>query len=311
MMCICLFTYMHVQCCSLHNSFVVLDNNSIHPTINPSIVSLRRLRNRDKELSKEIIVEFRNMGNAGHKAQKAVLICSLILLLIALGISVVAVLSPSWQVVDIREFRAQHHHGLWQDCTRPHYHSYGISSEEYREMQHTPLSCTYKFDRNAREIIDENLLNMNENSAAAEAEYHQFFGWQKAVLICFVVVFAINGLALLFGICAPCSNHIAVFFTILIFIALFFSIVANATFFFAAHRVDSRFVHGLVGTYEQEIGSAFYLSLTSTSLLLFSFLLALVSTYYLIQDANKPDRFISPVMRELVPLYNATRHTAI
>lgn len=33
-------------------------------------------------------------------------------------------------------------------------------------------------------------------------------------------------------------------------IAVFFSIVANGIFFFAAHRVDSRFVHGLVGTYE-------------------------------------------------------------
>ncbi|VDM15532.1 unnamed protein product [Wuchereria bancrofti] len=64
--------------------------------------------------------------------------------------------------------------------------------------------------------------------------------------------------------------------------------------------------------FRQEIGSAFYLSLASTSLLLFSFLLALVSTYYLIQDANKShDGLISPVMRELVPLYNSTRHTAI
>lgn len=43
-------------------------------------------------------------------------------------------------------------------------------------MQHTSFFCTYKFDHNAREIIDENLLDMNQNSAAGEAEYHQFFG---------------------------------------------------------------------------------------------------------------------------------------
>ncbi|EJD75756.1 hypothetical protein LOAG_17167 [Loa loa] len=252
------------------------------------------------------------MGNAGHRAQKAVLIGSLVLLFIALGTSIIAVLSPSWQVVVIREFRAQHHHGLWQDCTRPYYHSHTVNSKEYKELQHTTFFCTYKFDHNAREIIDENLLDINQNSAAGEAEHHQFFGWQKAVLICFTVVFAFSGLSLLCGICAPCSNPIAVFFTILIFIALLFSIIANATFFFAAHRVDSRFVHGLVGTYEQEIGPAFYLSLASTSLLLFSFLLALVSTYYLVQDANRPhDGLISPVMRELIPLYNSTRHTAI
>ncbi|VDK68153.1 unnamed protein product [Litomosoides sigmodontis] len=253
--------------------------------------------------------DFRNMSNGGRRAQKAVLISSVILLLIAFGTSVISVLSPSWQVVDIREFRAQHHHGLWQDCTRPRYHLHRVSSEE---VQHTSLFCSYKFDHNAREIIDENLIDMNQNSAAGEAEYHQFFGWQKAALICFAVVFAVSGLALLFGICAPCSNPVAVFFTVLIFIALFFSIVANAIFFFAAHRVDSRFVHGLVGTYEQEIGSAFYLSLGSTSLLLFSFLLALVSTYYLIDDTSKShDGLISPVMRELVPLYHSTRRTAI
>uniref|UniRef100_A0A0R3RPW6 Clc-like protein n=1 Tax=Elaeophora elaphi TaxID=1147741 RepID=A0A0R3RPW6_9BILA len=254
------------------------------------------------------------MGSAGHRVQKAVLIASLILLLIAFGTCIIAVLSPSWQVVDIREFRAQHHHGLWQDCTRPRYHlhSHGVGGEEHDEMQHASLLCSYKFDQNAREIIDANLLDISQNSAAGEAEHHQFFGWQKATLICFAVVFAVTALALLCGICAPCSNPVAVFFTILIFVALFFSTIANAIFFFAAHRVDSRFVHGLVGTYEQEIGSAFYLSLASTCLLLFSFLLALVTTYYLIQDANKPqDGLVSPVMRELVPLYNSTRHTAI
>lgn len=147
------------------------------------------------------------------------------------------------------------------------------------------------------------------------------------------MVFAVNGLALLCGICAPCSNPIAVFFTVLIFIAcslffsfssylvsnhrvrrifwklsswtwyciedlykatsnikiisnqriiwtecsdysgcfvihriiknfrllttlVLFSTIGNATFFFAAHRVDSRFVHGLVGTYEVSINIA-------------------------------------------------------
>uniref|UniRef100_A0A915Q3E8 Uncharacterized protein n=1 Tax=Setaria digitata TaxID=48799 RepID=A0A915Q3E8_9BILA len=191
----------------------------------------------------------RNMGNGEHRAQKAVLIASLVLLLIGLAISIVAVLSPSWQVVDIREFRAQHHHGLWQDCTRPRY-SHAVNIEQYREMQQSALSCTYKFDYSAREIIGENMLDLSQNSAAGEAEHHQFFGWQKAVLIFFTVAFASSGLALLLGICAPCSNPIAVLFTILIFIALLFLIIANATFFFAAHRVDSRFVQGLVGTYE-------------------------------------------------------------
>ncbi|VDN20149.1 unnamed protein product [Gongylonema pulchrum] len=228
------------------------------------------------------------MGHGQHGAQKVVLVASLVLLLIALGLSIAAVLSPSWQVVDIREFRAQHHHGLWQDCTRPYRHAHTQTIEEYNEMLHTALSCTYKFDADAR--------------------------WQKAVLICFGVLFASCGLALLCGSCAPCSNSIAVLFTVLIFVALFFSIVANGIFFFAAHRVDSRFVQGLVGTYEQEIGSAFFLSLGASAVLLFSFVLALASTYHLLHYARKPppNQFNSPMVRELAPLYSATtRHTAI
>lgn len=64
--------------------------------------------------------------------------------------------------------------------------------------------------------------------------------------------------------------------------------------------------------FQQEISSAFYISLASTSLLLFAFLLALVSTYYLVRGANKQrNGLISPVMREMVPLYNSTRRTAV
>ncbi|VDM96110.1 unnamed protein product [Thelazia callipaeda] len=241
------------------------------------------------------------MSSKDHKAQKAVLIASLVILMIALGTSVIAILSPSWQVVDLREFRVEHHHGLWQDCTRPNRRSNLLSTESHQELQYSALSCTYKFDRDAREIIDENLLDIDQNGAAIEAQHHQFFGWQKAVLICFIVLFASSALALLCGTCAPCSNMIAVCFTLFIFIAF-----ANAIFFFAAHRVDSRFVQGLIGTYEQEIGSAFYLSITSTSLLLFSFLLALISTYYLVRNSNKV------LLRELTPLYNSSmRHTVI
>lgn len=42
-------------------------------------------------------------------AQTIVIISSLILLIVALGLQAGGVMSPSWQVVDIREFRATHH----------------------------------------------------------------------------------------------------------------------------------------------------------------------------------------------------------
>lgn len=57
------------------------------------------------------------------------------------------------------------------------------------------------------------------------------------------------------------------------------SLIADGVFFLAANRVDNRFVQGMVGTYEQQIGYAFYLHLLGTLAWLLAFLCALVTTY--------------------------------
>ncbi|VDK47128.1 unnamed protein product [Anisakis simplex] len=249
-------------------------------------------------------------------SQTIVLVLSLILLFTSIALCIGGLLSPSWQVVDIREFRAIHHHGLWQDCTRPHRHFMPSSHDHSHRSEHMDghssdsmaLSCTYKFDYSASEVIDANLHDIDANSAAGEAEHHQFFGWHKAVLICIFVSLIVAGVAICSGICAPCHSACAVLYTIFIFIALFFSIVAIGIFFFAAHRVDSRFVQGLVGTYEQEIGSAFLIYGVGTILLLFSFIVAIVATYQLLQK-SEPGHEIP--MRELAPLYNSRMRDTI
>ncbi|KHN74809.1 Clc-like protein 5 [Toxocara canis] len=241
-----------------------------------------------------------NNDSKSNLSQTIVLVVSLVLLIISNAFCIAGLLSPSWQVVDIREFRAVHHHGLWQDCTRAHRHF--VSHLDPEHAENTALSCTYKFDYSASEVIDENLNDIDENSAAGESEHHQFFGWHKAVLICIFLSLVVAGLAICSGICAPCHSACAVLYTILIFVALFFSIVGIGIFFFAAHRVDSRFVQGLVGTYEQEIGSAFFLYGSGTILMLFSFTVAIVATYQLLQKSE--DRSDIP-MRELAPLYNS------
>ncbi|VDD86223.1 unnamed protein product [Enterobius vermicularis] len=110
--------------------------------------------------------------------QTITLVVALILLVVGVALSIAAVLSPSWQVVDIREYHEEHHHGLWQDCTRAHVHR---RAEEYHHDEYgraippelAPFSCTYKFDKKAENIVQENL---DDNSAAIEAELHQFYG---------------------------------------------------------------------------------------------------------------------------------------
>lgn len=48
------------------------------------------------------------------------------------------------------------------------------------------------------------------------------------------------------------------------------SAVADSIFFFAAHRIDVRFVQGAVGVYEQHIGYAFWLYFAGTVCMAFA-----------------------------------------
>lgn len=57
------------------------------------------------------------------------------------------------------------------------------------------------------------------------------------------------------------------------------SLIADGVFFLAANRVDNRFVQGMVGTYEQHIGYAFYLHIGGTLCWLFAFICAIATTY--------------------------------
>uniref|UniRef100_A0A0N5AWE7 Clc-like protein n=1 Tax=Syphacia muris TaxID=451379 RepID=A0A0N5AWE7_9BILA len=253
--------------------------------------------------------------------QTITLVIGLILLLIGVVLSIIAVISPSWQVVDIREYHEEHHHGLWQDCTRAHIHK---RIEDYRqeELGHltsnidlAPLSCTYKFDRKATDIVQENIY---DSSAAIESELHQFYGWQKAVLIGIFVSLVSASIGVIVGTCAPCHSACSVIFVIFIFVALLFSTSALGIFYFAAHRVDSRFVQGHVGTYEvfsltlnelglflidetQNMGWAFTIYTLSILCYFFSIIVSLVATYQLLRKSD--DRISMPV-RELAPLYS-------
>ncbi|XGW32805.1 hypothetical protein V3C99_017374 [Haemonchus contortus] len=231
--------------------------------------------------------------------QTCILVCSLILIVIAFALSAAGLFSPSWQVVDIREFRAEHHHGLWLDCTRAERYLATVG-QEFSDGQ--PLHCTYKFDYSASQVIGENMEDIDQNSAAGESEHHQFFAWHKAVLGCLIVSLLFASLALCCGLCAPCNGGCAVIFSIFVFLALFMAVIGDGIFFFAAHRVDNRFVQGLVGTYEQQIGVAFYLHGAGTLVLMFGFLVAVIASYQILRKSELSN---SLPLRELAPLYGS------
>uniref|UniRef100_A0A915E492 Uncharacterized protein n=1 Tax=Ditylenchus dipsaci TaxID=166011 RepID=A0A915E492_9BILA len=60
----------------------------------------------------------------------------------------------------------------------------------------------------------------------------------------------------------------------------FLSSVAEGLFFFFSHRADNRFIKGIVGTYEQRVGLAFFLQMAACFFHFVAFLVAMLSTYF-------------------------------
>ncbi|KAI6185862.1 Clc-like protein 5 [Aphelenchoides besseyi] len=223
------------------------------------------------------------MSQMGNFTRIVVIVTSMFLLIGGLVLNIIGGLSPSWQVVDIREFQAEHHHGLWLDCTRAERAARTNSTQKLRIF------------------LDENARDIDGNSAAAESEHHQFFGWHKAILIFIVLALCSGTLAVFVGFCSPCSSAYSLIYSFLTFVTFFSSTVAVGVFFFAAHRVDSRFVTGLVATYEQEIGSAFYFYSVGTILHFLVFILSVVVTFQALREGREDDD--DRPIRDLAPLY--------
>uniref|UniRef100_A0A0K0DGN8 Clc-like protein n=1 Tax=Angiostrongylus cantonensis TaxID=6313 RepID=A0A0K0DGN8_ANGCA len=179
-------------------------------------------------------------------AQKGLLALSIVFILAGLGLTIAGAFSPAWQVVDIREFRAEHQHGLWWDCIRAEKHVVAVG-DFYDE---TPLHCMYKFDNSAELVIENTLNNIDEDGAAGESEHHRFMAWHKAILFFIITSQLLAFISICTGICATCFPPTAFVFTISLFLALICSLIADGVFFLAANRVDNRFVQGMVGTYE-------------------------------------------------------------
>lgn len=155
---------------------------------------------------------------AGQRScpQLILILISLFLLLTAMILSVIAALSPSWQVVDVREFLAEHHHGLWLDCTRAERPSARQGSIG-NVVDKSPLHCTYKIDSDAQRVLDAGIHSPEPNAAAAEAEHHQFFGWHKAVLIFIAGSLLSGGGAFVLGLCSPCSPSCSLIHAVMCF----------------------------------------------------------------------------------------------
>ncbi|KAI1728753.1 clc-like domain-containing protein [Ditylenchus destructor] len=245
--------------------------------------------------------------------QKLVLSATICLMVFGLGFTIAGVFSPAWQVVEFREFQAEHQHGLWWDCVREDRHVVAVG-DFYDE---TPLHCIYKFDDSAINVLEDHVRSgWDEDAAAAEADHHRFWPWHKLLLSLIFISQVLVLVCICTAYCAPRFHPVTFLFTITLLIALIVSALADGVFFLTANRVDTRFVEGVVNTYEQRIGYAFYLHLAGTIFWFFAFMCSVATAYTFSRSQQRVPKSEAHSERNLVniskdqqrPLLRSTIH---
>ncbi|EPB76988.1 Clc-like protein [Ancylostoma ceylanicum] len=125
-------------------------------------------------------------GGVSKCGRKAALSTFFVVTFTAFTLSVISLISPSWQYVSLENGRTEHHHGLWLDCKRDYSFDYGRTREYYetlyrRDLQGSPfdifflppLHCVYKFDYyiDPEDLYDH---NHDENRIQNDAYQHLF-----------------------------------------------------------------------------------------------------------------------------------------
>uniref|UniRef100_A0A0K0EB28 Clc-like protein n=1 Tax=Strongyloides stercoralis TaxID=6248 RepID=A0A0K0EB28_STRER len=214
-------------------------------------------------------------STTGDFGRKISIFVSISLTIIGMGLSIGAIMTPSWQVVNLREYNSIHEHGLWLDCTRhsrdgsPILRRYATVSE--------PLHCVYKFDYDK---YSGTFDLEDDNSPVGEVNRHKFYGWHTATLILLGLALLTSFLSICIGFCSCCYKSLALVFTIITILTLLASFIAEALFFFYSHRADNRFIKGIVGTYEQRVGLAFFLQLAACFCHFFALISAMIFAYF-------------------------------
>ncbi|VDK88712.1 unnamed protein product [Litomosoides sigmodontis] len=247
--------------------------------------------------------------------EKASIFVSVVVTLIGLSLSITAILLPSWQVVNLREYNSIHEHGLWLDCRR---HSRDANANVLLRRYTTntePLNCVYKFDYDK---YSGTFDLEDDNSPVGEVNRHKFYGsplcWHTATLILLALALLTSFLSICLGLSACCYSSLALVVTgvtlmtsrlklhlslcYLYFIrfdtlmhkfsrmrcetfsSAFLSVIAEGLFFFYSHRADVRFIKGIVSTYEQRVGLAFFLQMAACACHFVAFLVSLVFVYF-------------------------------
>ncbi|CAK5090417.1 unnamed protein product [Meloidogyne enterolobii] len=188
----------------------------------------------------------------------SIIVSAIVFTAIGMGLSIAGLLSPSWQVVNLQEYNSVHEHGLWLDCIRHMRDVTGVLLRRY--------SGTFDIE--------------DDNSPVGEVNRHKFYGWHTATLIMIIIALITGFCSICIGACSCAIPSLTLIFTTTILLTTFLSSVAEGVFFFFSHRADNRFVKGIVGTYEQRVGLAFFLQMGACFFHFIAFLIAMMATLY-------------------------------
>ncbi|RCN31394.1 hypothetical protein ANCCAN_22820 [Ancylostoma caninum] len=216
-------------------------------------------------------------GGVSKCGRKAALSTFFVVTFTAFTLSVISVISPSWQYVYLENGRTEHHHGLWLDCKRDYSFDYGRTREYYetlyrRDLQGSPfdifflppLQCVYKFDYyiDPEDLYDH---NHDENRIQNDAYQHLFLGWKIAALSGCGSAVVFSASALLFAVYAFCHRTFICASTVLVTVAAILSTVGVTVFYAWANYQDNKVIKEEEDTiYEQMLGWAFYCQVVTT-----------------------------------------------
>uniref|UniRef100_A0A914XP75 Clc-like protein n=1 Tax=Plectus sambesii TaxID=2011161 RepID=A0A914XP75_9BILA len=213
------------------------------------------------------------MANSG-KAKLVLLGLAALLMVLGVAFSVAAIASPSWQVVHLLEYQSTHYHGLWIDCARTV--KKGIANGvDYSNVGER--HCTYKFDYSPGMLDNPNARFTSndpfvDNGPEAENSRHrEWQDFQIAYMVVIPVTVICGMIAVFFSFCACAKAAFVLIFTITALIAAMLTFGVVMSFFLISHSAERRFVKGVTGQYEQEMGQAFHFELLSELFFMLSF----------------------------------------
>ncbi|VDM96436.1 unnamed protein product [Thelazia callipaeda] len=204
-----------------------------------------------------------------------------------IALTIRAITLPSWQVVHLFEYNSVHEHGLWLDCTRHSREERPILRRYYTESE--PLNCVYKwdYDDSTRSVIE----SSDDTNPVSEVNRHRFYGWQMATLILLALAILTSVVSLFIACCSYTYRFLALIFTTTTLLNFFLTAIAGGVFFFYSHRADNRFINGIVGTYEQRVGLAFYLELAACLSHFLAFLLSILFAFLSLSNAPAKQQY--------------------